>query len=47
MKAYCVKCGKKVDMVGGKRTKTKSGADMMKGKCPKCGSKVCVFVAKK
>ena len=44
MKAYCVKCKKKVEMKDGKKTTTKNGRSMMKGKCPKCGTTVCRFL---
>jgi hypothetical protein len=40
---YCVKCKKKVEMKDAKKTKTKKGKDMMKGKCPDCGTTVCTF----
>ena len=43
---YCVKCGKKVPMVNAVLTKTKKGQPMMKGRCAKCGTKVCRFVKK-
>jgi len=40
---YCVKCKKKVEMKDPKKTKTKKGKDMMKGKCPDCDTTVCTF----
>lgn len=40
---YCVKCKKKVEMKDAKKTQTKKGKDMMKGKCPDCGTTVCTF----
>ena len=41
---YCVKCKKKgVEMQNAVKTKTKKGKDMMKGKCPHCGTTVCTF----
>jgi hypothetical protein len=43
---YCVVCHKKVNMVGAKLAKTKNGRDMMKGKCPKCGTGVNRFLSK-
>jgi len=43
---YCLKCEKKVNMVGAKLSKTKNGRDIMKGKCPKCGSGVNRFLSK-
>ena len=41
MEAYCVKCKKKREMKAGKKTKMKNGRDMMKGKCPVCGTTMC------
>jgi len=41
MTAYCVKCKKQMEMKDGKKTKMKNGRDMMKGKCPKCGTGMC------
>lgn len=43
MNAYCVRCGRKVEMVGGVHTKTKTGQPIVKGKCKACGTKVNVF----
>lgn len=40
---YCVRCKKKVEMKNAKKTKTKKGKAMMKGKCPKCDTTVCTF----
>ena len=40
---YCVKCKKKVEIKDAAKTKTKKGKDMMKGKCPDCGTTVCTF----
>lgn len=47
MIAYCVKCRAKKEMTGATRTTTKKGQPMMKGKCSKCGTRVCKFVPKK
>lgn len=46
-KAYCVKCKKKVDVVDPKIEEIKvRGAvkKAVKGVCPVCGTKVCVFI---
>jgi len=40
---YCVKCKKKTEIKDAEKTKTKKGKDMMKGKCPNCGTTVCTF----
>jgi len=40
---YCVKCKKKTEMKDPKKSKTKKGKDMLKGKCPTCGTTVCTF----
>ncbi|HYU64662.1 MAG TPA: DUF5679 domain-containing protein [Candidatus Paceibacterota bacterium] len=37
---YCVKCGKKRDMVGAKEVKMKGGRRAMQGKCSHCGTKM-------
>ena len=42
--AYCVKCKAKQQMSGESKTKTKNGRNMLKGKCPKCGTTMCKFV---
>jgi NAD-dependent SIR2 family protein deacetylase len=47
VEAYCVKCKAKVQMKDGKETKTARGTNMMKGKCPKCGTTVCRMMGKK
>jgi len=39
--AYCVKCKAKREMLNTTHSKTKRGVPMMKGKCPKCGTKMC------
>lgn len=46
VQGYCVKCKKKVDITNGKVSTTKRGVKMMKGKCPKCGTTVCVMGVK-
>ncbi|MEK6831017.1 MAG: DUF5679 domain-containing protein [Nanoarchaeota archaeon] len=40
---YCVKCKAKREIKDPKKTKTSKGKDMIKGKCPKCGTTVCTF----
>jgi len=40
---YCVKCKKKVEIEDAKKTRTKKGKEMIKGKCPSCGTTVCTF----
>jgi len=40
---YCVVCKKKVEIQNPKKTKTKKGKDMIKGKCPDCPTTVCTF----
>ena len=40
---YCVKCKKKTEIKDAKKTKTKKGKDMIKGKCPTCETTVCTF----
>lgn len=40
---YCVKCKKKTEIKDPKKTKTKKGKAMLKGKCPSCGTTVCTF----
>lgn len=47
MEAYCVKCKGKVEMKDPQMTQTKRGTNMMKGKCPTCGTTVCRIVGKK
>lgn len=47
VEGYCVKCGKSVEIVGGKETTTKNGRNMMKGKCGTCGITVCKFLKSK
>lgn len=42
--AYCVRCKAKTNMKDEKKTTTKNGRNMLKGKCPKCGTTVCKFV---
>ena len=43
MKAMCMHCKKKVEVKNPKTSKTKGGAKIAKGKCPKCDGKVSVF----
>jgi RNase P subunit RPR2 len=38
MKAYCMKCKKTMEMVGGKEVTMKNGRKAMKGTCTKCGT---------
>jgi len=40
MKAYCVKCKKKVDISNPKSVTMKNNRKATKGKCPRCGSGV-------
>lgn len=47
MEAYCVKCKAKTEMKDPVETQTKRGTNMMKGKCPTCGTTVCRIVGKK
>lgn len=42
--AYCVRCKSVNSMVGAKRAVTKNGRNMLKGKCPKCGTKMNKFL---
>ena len=44
MKAYCVKCKKKVEINSAKITKLKNGRNAVKGLCSKCGIRVFKFV---
>ena len=43
---YCVKCKNKQEMLEAEVTKTKNGRRMVKGKCSKCGTKMCKFLKK-
>jgi len=46
-KAYCVKCKKKVDVKDPKveeMTNKHGTRKAVKGICPECGTKVCVFI---
>lgn len=40
---YCVRCKAKTEIKDAKKTKTSKGKEMLKGKCPKCGTTVCTF----
>ncbi|MEW6142680.1 MAG: DUF5679 domain-containing protein [Chloroflexota bacterium] len=40
MKAYCVKCRKKVEVQDAKAVTLKNGRPATRGKCPNCGTKV-------
>jgi len=40
MKAYCVKCRKKVEVQDPKSVTLKNGRPATKGKCPNCSTKV-------
>lgn len=40
MKAFCVKCKKKVEIKNPKPVRMKNGRRATKGVCPKCGTKV-------
>ncbi len=41
VEAYCVKCKAKKQMTDPKQEKTKKGGDIVKGKCPDCGTTMC------
>ncbi len=41
VQAYCVKCKAKKEMNDPKQGKTKKGGDIVKGKCPSCGTTMC------
>jgi len=43
---YCVRCKAKQDMLEVGIAKTKNGRRMAKGKCVKCGCKMCKFLKK-
>jgi hypothetical protein len=40
VKAYCMKCRKKVEMKNPKKVTMKNGKPATKGECPKCKTKV-------
>jgi len=40
MKAYCVKCKRKVDIKNPKKVTMKNNRKAIKGRCPRCGSGV-------
>jgi endogenous inhibitor of DNA gyrase (YacG/DUF329 family) len=44
---FCVKCRKKVELVNPQEVTLKNGRRAIKGKCPKCGTTVYVFVGGK
>ena len=44
MKAYCVKCKMKKEMIKEKKVKSKTGRNMVQGVCPKCGTNMNIFV---
>jgi len=44
--AYCVKCKAKRVPSEPQRVVNKKGRAMIKGKCPKCGTKMCRFLPK-
>lgn len=39
---YCMHCHKKVEVKDVVKSKTKRGTTMNRGKCPDCGTTVCV-----
>ena len=43
---YCVKCKKKREMEKAKVVVSKSGMNMAKGTCIKCGTKMCRILGK-
>lgn len=47
MKGYCVKCKAKQEMKDSKTTTTSNGRQMETGTCPKCGTKINVFLPNK
>lgn len=47
IEAYCMKCKGHKTMVDPKKSKTKNGRTMYKGKCPDCGTTICRFVSEK
>lgn len=44
VKAYCIKCKAKQDMIDPQPAKTSNGRDMLKGTCGKCKQKMFLFV---
>lgn len=40
VKAYCVKCGEKVEIKDAEETEMKNGKPAVKGECPDCGTGV-------
>ncbi len=46
VKAYCVKCRKKVDVRDPTHYKMKNGTPSIKGSCPHCGTKVFRIISK-
>jgi len=44
MKAYCIKCKCKKEMIKEKKVKSKTGRNMVQGVCPKCGTNMNIFV---
>ena len=46
MEGRCMKCKKQVEIKDGVETATKNGRQMLKGKCPVCGTTVCRFMGK-
>lgn len=43
---YCMKCKKKREMSGIKKTTMKNGNKMAKGKCVNCGTGMCKILGK-
>lgn len=41
---YCLKCKAKRMAINVQETKTKNGRNMLKGKCPVCGTTMCKFI---
>lgn len=41
IKAYCVKCREKKEMVDPQEGFTRNGKPIAKGKCPDCGTTIC------
>lgn len=46
MEGFCVKCRTKREITKGVESKTKRGMRMLKGVCPKCGTKMCRMLGK-
>ncbi len=47
VQGFCVKCRRKVEIKNPKEVTLKNGRKAIKGKCPRCGTTVYVFVPSK